>query len=114
MAGVDTGEDALVRPCSLPGLVLVALIAGAFVAADRDECPAVATCAFDARSNTPTPAPLMTLRTRAHEVAVYSGTQLGFTVLDHQGLVLAERIDEAAFAEAFPELHDQLASAFRP
>jgi hypothetical protein len=98
--------------CSAPSLVLVAALAAAYVGAqasapglESDEC-------VMPLPRTPTPPPIMTLRTRDHEVALYGGDPPAFTVLDRHGMVLAERIDTDAFAERFPELNEQLRSAF--
>lgn len=102
--------EGMVR-CSAPSLVLVAALGAAYVGAQQLEHAGEDACE-KARLRAPTPPPIMTLRTRDHEVAVYRGDELGFTVLDHHGSVLAERIDEDAFEERFPELHEQLERAF--
>ena len=101
----------LVHRCSAPSLVLVAALGAAYVGAQQTQQGAVPECA-EAHPHAPTPPPIMTLRTREFEVAVYGGDELGFTVLDLHGLVLAERIDEDTFADRFPALHRQLDSAF--
>lgn len=102
--------DGMVR-CSAPSLVLVAALGAAYVGAQQVEHAHADAC-DKAIPHEPTPPPIMTLRTRDHEVAVYRGDELGFTVLDHHGRVLAERIDEDSFEERFPELHEQLERAF--
>lgn len=102
--------EGMVR-CSAPSLVLVAALGAAYVGAQQVEHASADACE-KAPTRAPTPAPMMTLRTRDHEVALYAGEPPEFTVLDQQGMVLAERIDAAAFADRFPELDDQLRRAF--
>jgi hypothetical protein len=57
---------------------------------------------------------VMTLQTRDHEVAVYSVEgDLRFTVSLHgSGAVLAERVDEQEFSQAFPGIHQHFRTAF--
>jgi hypothetical protein len=112
VARLGSAQAVEVRRCTTPALIFAALLVAAGLDANRSEPAGSDACGPGLRSAIPTGPPLMTLRTRAHEVAVYPGSRLAFTVLDHQGFVLAERIDDAAFAEAFPELHEQLESAF--
>ena len=102
--------EGMVRCCA-PSLVLVAALGAAYVGAQQVAHERADAC-DQAIPHEPTPPPIMTLRTRDHEVAVYRGDALGFTVLDHHGRVLAERIDEDAFADRFPSLHEQLERAF--
>jgi hypothetical protein len=105
-------EDDEVRRCTAPALVFVVLLGAAFFDEQHGGSSAAEACRDPAAPRVPTPPPLLTLRTRGHEVAVYPGERLGFTVLDQQGRVLAERIDEAQFALRFPALHEQLDAAF--
>lgn len=100
-----------VRRCTAPALVFVTLLGVAVLDAQRGGATSPA-CRDEVAPRVPTPPPLLTLRTRGHEVAVYSGERLGFTVLDQHGRVLAERIDEDQLALRFPALHEQLGSAF--
>lgn len=103
--------EAVHRCCTAPALVFVAALGAAYVGEQQRTAPTANECTEPA-PRSPTPPPVLTLRTREHEVAIYGGGELGFTVLDHAGFVLAERIDEDAFAERFPALHQQLETAF--
>lgn len=102
--------EGMVR-CSAPSLVLVAALGAAYVGAQQVEHARADAC-DNAIRHEPSPPPMMTLRTREHEVAVYAGDPAVFTVLDRHGMVLAERIDAEAFAASFPELDERLRSAF--
>ncbi|HWB77906.1 MAG TPA: hypothetical protein VG755_23240 [Nannocystaceae bacterium] len=97
--------------CSAPSLVLVAALGAAYVGAQQGEHARTDACE-KALPHEPTPPPIMTLRTRDHEVALYAGDEPTFTVLDRHGMVLADRIDTDAFAERFPALDEQLRGAF--
>ena len=56
---------------------------------------------------------ITTMRTRDREVVVFaSAGGLRFTVRDSDGLVLADRIDRAGFAAAFPSLGHHFDTAF--
>jgi hypothetical protein len=65
----------------------------------------------------PTPPPpgpvVVTLQTRNHEVTVYSGDDLRFTIaVAGSGAILAERIDAEEFAKSFPGIHHHFQRAF--
>jgi hypothetical protein len=56
---------------------------------------------------------ITTMRTRDREVVVFASARgLRFTVRDSDGLVLADRIDRAGFAAAFPTLGQHFDTAF--
>lgn len=58
-------------------------------------------------------AAILTLRTRTHDVRVYSRDDgLRFTVAHRSGDVLATEVTEDRFSERFPELHRNFEDAF--
>ncbi|HET6582778.1 MAG TPA: hypothetical protein VFG69_05010 [Nannocystaceae bacterium] len=56
---------------------------------------------------------ITTMRTRDREVVVFASARgLRFTVRDSEGFVLADRLDRAGFADAFPTLGQHFDTAF--
>jgi hypothetical protein len=56
---------------------------------------------------------ITTMRTRDREVVVFASARgLRFTVRDSDGTLLADRIDRAGFAAAFPQLGQHFDTAF--